>query len=114
MTELSNSDGESLSSTHGGGVNRLYTFTLLSQNRLDDKLDSIEEKKVHFQQLEKKYPQAEVQTKILWLEGKKSYGFVFEKAPTKLRSSRLWLDKNVLVLKKAKETKRLDVYTGQS
>ena len=69
---------------------------------------------VYLQQLEKKHCRTKVQARILRLEGEKSYGFAFEKAPTELGSLQPRLNKNTLVLKRVNETKYLNIYTGQS
>ena len=87
---------------------------LPGQNGLDNGLDSAEEEEAHLQWLEKERRRAEVWTRILQLEGEKSRGFALEEASTESRSSRPRLDKDALALERVKETKRPNVYTGQS
>ena len=62
--------------------------------------------------MEKKHCQAEVQAKILRLEGEKSREFVFEEAP--IESKFLWprLNKDAFMLEKAKDIKCPDMYTS--
>ena len=114
VTELSDSDKKSLSSTHGDGMSGLYTTISPPQNRLDKRLDFAEEEEAHLQRLEKKRYQAEVWARILRMKKEKSRGFALKDAPTELGSSRPQFDKDALALKRAKETKRPNVYTDQS
>ena len=114
VTELSDSDKESPSSMHRSKVNSLYTATLSPQDKLDNELTFTEEEEIHLQQLKKKYYWAKVQVRILRLEREEFYGFALKKVPTESESSRPRLNKNALVLKKAKKMKYLDIYTDQS